>query len=318
MCYSAMVEQKMRAFERWRKAHLSPEAMRLFQRRTIDPSVKIAKAFEANFYEPQTPAEAEIKRYIDEYHLQQTAKLEAELFKQKKRLADAERTLKENETKKALDDKRIGSSKVEWCLGKIADLKRTALIEEDSRIFPFWYAPVVAMEEGEYVVKPMRYHCRINGKPESYDKKYDGLYNARRNSLEKFWAPVFGRHHGIVMVSSFFENVAQHDYEKRELRSGEEERNLILHFNPQPVKEMLLACVWDHWQSPGRDDFYSFAIITDEPPQEVAATGHNRCPIPLKDSNVEAWLTPEGRTLAGLYALLDEREHPYFQHALAA
>lgn len=54
MCYSAMVEQKMRVFERWRKVHLGPEAVQLFQQRTMDSSIKIAKAFEASFYEPQT------------------------------------------------------------------------------------------------------------------------------------------------------------------------------------------------------------------------------------------------------------------------
>jgi hypothetical protein len=37
--------------------------------------------------------------------------LEAALFAQKKRLADAERTLATKETKKALEDKRIASKK---------------------------------------------------------------------------------------------------------------------------------------------------------------------------------------------------------------
>ncbi len=319
MCYSAMVEQKARAFERWRRAEFAPDRFKaMFHQRLTDDSVKIGKALEANFYEPRTAEEEQIKQYIDEYHRRKTAEWEGELFKQRKRLADAERNLKDKETKKALNDQRIASSKIAQRLAWLADLKRTELKEGDSRIFPFWYAPVLVIEGGQFVVRPMRYHCRMNGKPASYDKKYDGLYNARRDSLEKFWTPVFGRKHGMVMVSSFFENVAQHDYEKRELRPGEEERNLILHFNPQPTTVMLLACVWDHWQSPGEDDLYSFAIITDEPPQEVAATGHNRCPIPLKESNVEAWLTPEGRLPAELYALLDDREHPYYQHALAA
>jgi hypothetical protein len=30
------------------------------------------------------------------------------------------------------------------------------------------------MENGRYVVKPMRYQCRIAGKPANYDFKYPG------------------------------------------------------------------------------------------------------------------------------------------------
>ena len=55
---------------------------------------------------------------------------------------------------------------------------------------------------------------------------------------------------------------------------------------------MFVACLWDHWQKAGASDLYSFAAITDDPPPEVAATGHNRCIIPLKPQNLSAWLTP--------------------------
>jgi hypothetical protein len=49
----------------------------------------------------------------------------------------------------------------------------------------------------------------------------------------------------------------------------------------------------------------------------VAATGHNRCIIPLKPQNLAAWLAP-GPSRAQLYALLDDRERPYYTHELAA
>ncbi len=81
---------------------------------------------------------------------------------------------------------------------------------------------------------------------------------------------------------------------------------------------MLLACLWDRWEAPGEEPPYSFAVVTDEPPPEVAATGHNRCPIPLKAENVERWLAPEGVDKATLYALLEDRERPYYEHQLAA
>lgn len=237
----------------------------LFRRRVTEDGIKIPKALEANFYAPENPVEERIKQYIDLYHGRKTKELEAELFTQKKRLADAERKLKRKETKKALEDRRIATYKISWHLEKIADLKRIALEPKDSRIFPFWYAPVVVAEQGEFVIKPMRYHCRPNGKPESYDKRFDGLYNARRDNLEGFWKSLFGRRHAFFLVSSFFENVARHDFENRALGSGEKPKNLILHFNPQPPADMLLACMWDHWQIPDKPDLYSFAAITDEP-----------------------------------------------------
>ena len=46
---------------------------------------------------------------------------------------------------------------------KLAGLRCSELVDEDSRIFPGWYAPVVIIENGLRVVKPMRYQCRIAG-----------------------------------------------------------------------------------------------------------------------------------------------------------
>ena len=318
MCYSAMVEQRYKAWERFRARHTEKAFEELFQRRVGDDSVKVAKALEANYAEPRTPSELRVKGYIEAYHERVAREHQTALFAQRKRLADAERKLKAKETKKALEEKRIATSKVAWHLEKLADLTRTEPMPDDARIFPFWYAPVAVMEEGEIVVRPMRYHCRPNGKPASIDRSHDGLYNARRDSLEGFWGPLFGRRHAVVMVTSFFENVARHDFEKRALRPDEKAQNLVLHFKPRMAAPMLLACVYDCWRRPGERDLYSFAAITDDPPPEIAAVGHERCVIPLKESNVQAWLAPEGREKAELYGILDDRERPYYEHAVAA
>jgi putative SOS response-associated peptidase YedK len=273
---------------------------------------------EANFYDPQSEIEKQIKGHIDRYNREQIKKSEAELFVQKKRLADAERALSVKETKKALDDKRISTNKIEWHLRRLSALQRTELKSGDSRIFPAWYAPVFVMERGKYVIKPMRYQCRLNGKPEWYDTKYPGTYNARRDNLEGFWKGVFGKQHGFFIATSFYENVKLHDYEKRVLREGEKPSNLVLHFNPQPTAPMFLACLWDRWQSPGKPDLLSFSAITDEPPAEVAATGHDRCVIPLQAKNIDAWMKPGQHDAAALYAILDDRDRPYFENQLAA
>jgi putative SOS response-associated peptidase YedK len=162
----------------------------------------------------------------------------------------------------------------------------------------------------------MRYQCRPAGKPAFYDTKYPGTYNARRDSLEGFWKDQFGSHHAIMVANAFFENVSKHRTEGRELREGEKEENVVLEFRPKPTQDMLLACLWSHWTE-GEESLLSFAAITDEPPAEVAAAGHDRCVIPIKAENLDAWLDPKG-DLQVAYRILDDRWRPYYEHRLAA
>ena len=58
--------------------------------------------------------------------------------------------------------------------------------------------------------------------------------------------------------------------------------------------------------------------MTDDPPPEVAAAGHDRCIVQLRPAHVTAWLTPQGRTLEELDGLLDDKERPYYEHRKAA
>ncbi len=301
MCYSAMVEQHLKSIGLRFKARIQTDLFEeLFRRRVRDDTIKIPKALEANFLDPSTPEEARIQDAIEAYRAWRTSALETELFRQKKRFTEAQRSLQERETKKAREDVRIASHKIDWHVRKLAELKRTMLDPGDSRIFPFSYAPVLVREGGEMLLRPMRYHCRIQGKPETTDRKYPGLYNARRDNLEGFWNPLFGHRHAVLLISSFYENVARHDIEHRALQPDEKEENVILHFAPQPPAPMRVACLWDHWQSPGKPDLYSFAAITDDPPPEVAAAGHNRCIIPLKEEHIGRWIEPEGQSLEEL------------------
>ena len=91
----------------------------------------------------------------------------------------------------------------------------------------------------------------------------------------------------------------------------------MLEFRPTPEHPMFVACLWN--KTPREQgDLYSFAAITDEPPEEVAAAGHDRCIIPIKRENIDAWLNPDAGNLAALYAILDDRDRPYYEHRLAA
>jgi putative SOS response-associated peptidase YedK len=319
MCYSGQVVAQWREFSRRTGSRIDLlEFLNLFVFRSKDRRVKIPKAMEAGLADPQSDVEHQIKGLIDEFTSTQKRETEQELFKQRKRLADAERSLLSKTTKAATENQRIATNKIDWCLGKLADLRRTELKDRDSRVYPGWYAPVMVMENGERVIKPMRYQCRPAGKPAFYDSKFPGTYNARRDNLEGFWKGQFGVTHGLVIMNAFYENVNRHRAEGRELREGEEVENLVLKFEPQPRQDMLVACLWSRWTAPGEPELLSFAAITDEPPAEVAAAGHDRCIIPIKPENIDAWLDPDPANLAAQYVILDDRQRPYYEHRLAA
>ncbi|GAB3366268.1 hypothetical protein GCM10027431_07990 [Lysobacter rhizosphaerae] len=319
MCYSAEIEADYHKYVRHFGADIGiREFVRLYWDRREGAKVKIPKAMDSTFANPDTGEERQILEMVHGYNAEQAGKLEQELFKQKKRLADAERTLQTKTTKAATESKRIAADKIEWAMGKLNDLRRTELVGEDSRIFPGWYAPVMVMEHGKRVVKPMRYQCRPAGKPALNDVKFPGTYNARRDSLGSYWKDLFGHHHGVVVANAFYENVSRRAMERRESVLGEKEENVILEFRPNTHKPMLVACLWSHWQGAGEPDLLSFAVITDDPPPEVAAAGHDRCISPIKSEHVDTWLNPDPRNLAQLYTILDDRERPYFEHRLAA
>jgi putative SOS response-associated peptidase YedK len=308
MCYSAQIKSDYLEFVRALGARISlHDFYDIYWRRANEGlKVKIPRAVDLWFSDPQSPEEAKIKAAIDQYDAAEATRLEQELFKQRKRLADAERALQIKPTKTATESQRIATDKVAWCLGKLTDLRRREPVTEDSRIFPGWYAPVLVMENGQLVVKPMRYQCRPAGKPPFYDTKFPGTYNARRDSLGGFWKEMFGRSHGILVVNAFFENVNRGN------------GNVVLEFRPQPAQAMLVACLWSRWSAPGEPDLLSFAAITDEPPNEVAAAGHDRCIVPIKPEHVDAWLNARPDDLRALQAILDDRERPYYENRLAA
>jgi putative SOS response-associated peptidase YedK len=320
MCYSAQVIQIARKLHRQLGIRLDyGEAERLFDRRLDDPGVLISRGFEANFDDPSNDQERRIKAAIDEHRSRAAGKCEQDLFSQKTRLVNAQRSLKEKDTKKAREEIRIATNKVAALTSRLSDIRRSETLPADNRIFPMVYAGVIVRQGDANILTPMRYFCRPAGKPAFYDKKFPGLYNARRDNLEMFWSEQFGQHHAIMVVESFYENVRLHTAEHRQLRAGEKETNVVLQFTPQPPQVMFIACLWSNWTDPGEPGLRGFAAITDEPPPEVAAAGHDRCIINLRPEHIDAWLSPQTRTSKELQTILSDRAVSVFQHeALAA
>jgi putative SOS response-associated peptidase YedK len=313
MCYSARVRQSLHDLMKKFGASVDWESFELlFRQRLEDSSIKISRALEDNFVDPANPVAHKTREHILEHRRKQTAAWETDLFKQKKRLSDATRSLQTKETKKAREDVRIATDKIESYRERLSDLKRAEPVANDARIFPMTFAPVIVGNRGKRVIRPMRYTCRLAGKPAMYDRKYPGLYNARRDNLDGFWSQVYGASHAVVWVDSFFENV------RRELADGEKETNTVLHFQPNPPEPMIVACLWSHWSGQEGPDLDSFAAITDEPPPEIAETGHERCIVALQSNNLDEWLSPAGVPKSRLEEILSDRKPVYYEHRKAA
>lgn len=321
MCYSAQIKADYREFVRLFGAIIDlKEFARLFGERKERGWTKLPKAMREAFRKPEGEEGFALAKIVAEGDRDQAERFQTELHAQRERLAKAEAVLTSGKpTKKATEDQRIATNKVKAAQRNLDDLTRKELVDKDSRIFPGDYAPVLIEQHGKRIVVPMRYQCRLPGWTEAMERKYPGTYNARRDKLEESWGKLFGHRHGIMLVTRFYENVSRHKMEGRELAPGEKEENVVLEFDPQPPQLMLVACLWN--RSPGGDhgaDLLSFAAITDEPPAEVTAAGHDRCIVPIKPEHIDAWLNPDQHDLQALYAILDDRARPCYEHRLAA
>jgi len=312
MCYSAEIQADYRKLLRNFGAIMSIEEFsKLWLRENGgEKRPKTPKAMDDAFRAGGEGGLAVIAAELAAWDAEDMQGLEQELFKQARRLADAERVLASAKpTKKAATDQRIATTKIEQIKGRIADLQRTEPKARDYRIFPGYYAPVIISEGGQRVIKPMRYQCRPAGKPPIYDTKYPGTYNARRDNLQGFWREQFGYTHGLIVVGRFYENV-----------EGPDGKNRVVQFQPSDGEPMLVACLWSRWTDPSGQhaDLLSFAAITDEPEPEVAAVGHDRTIINIKPEHIDAWLNPDPANLQALQAIFDDKRHPFYEHRIAA
>jgi putative SOS response-associated peptidase YedK len=133
------------------------------------------------------------------------------------------------------------------------------------------------------------------------------VFNARRDSLQsaRTWKPLFGSKHAIFPFTRFYEWVS---------RDG---KPVEISFSPDGYSGMWAASLYEEYQSE-EGLIRSFAMVTDKPPVEVAAAGHDRCPVFLESRLLDHWLLPTGSSLEVLDRLLDHKERPFYSHALAA
>lgn len=318
MCYSALAWSDYNRYTREFGATVSMrDFAKMYGYKPIRKR-KRPKAMDEMIRRGSSEEERAITLILDEAKREDLLEWQPKLFAQRKRLADGNRVLLgPKPTKKAATDVRVAGNNIEQLSRWISDADRHDLVPQDSRIYPWYFVPVMIWEEGRRVVKPMRFKCRMRGWSEEVDKEYYGTFNARRDSLDTKWAKHWGRQHAVIVINSFYEHVWRHKAEGRELAEGEEPEDVVIQFKPDTGQDMVLACVYSDWgDAPG--ELLSFAFVTEDPPPEVAAAGHDRCVIPIRRENIDAWLQPDANNLAPMQAILDERERPYYEHRIAA
>lgn len=294
MCYSAMVQADLRKLERTFDASIDVAAYdALVDMRLQSGRVRIPKAMDDALVELDGPAAAKVRAWRD----RQAGDLQRQLADQEARLHKAREKLAVRETKAALNDVRVATNKIAQFSTRLQDLDRNEPKPRDARIWPGDYCSV-ALVDGERLLRPMRYQCRMPGWTAETEKQYPGTYNARRDNLETSWKRLFGRQHAVMVVERFYESVD---------RDGQ---TVELEFVPRTQEPLLVPCLWSYDE---RDRLYSFAAITDDPEPEVAAAGHDRTILDLKPEHVEAWLNPGG-DLKRMHAIFDDRRHPYYEH----
>lgn len=218
MCYSAQIRADYTKLVREYGAMMSlDEFAQLYAHDAGKQRPKTPKAMDDGFAGARTAQGQDIVAKIQQWHAEEMQALDAEIRVQGERRDAAHASLAARPTQKARNEARIAGNRVERAQARLDDLRRTGLLPRDSRIFPGVYAPVIVSERGQRVIKPMRYQCRLPDTPARHDTLYPGTYNARRDSLGRYWKPAFGHCHGVVVVQSFYEHVPRHALEQRTL-----------------------------------------------------------------------------------------------------
>ena len=161
---------------------------------------------------------------------------------------------------------------------------------------------MIVWDGKERKLKPMRYRVQSADGGE-VPAKYN-VFNARRDSLQSTWLPLFGHTHALFPFTRFYEWV-ERDGKKAEIYFAPKDRDIMW--------AASLYCLPNKLNS-----IYSFAMVTDDPPPEVAAAGHDRCPIFLSADQVSAWLNPQIHAKEKLIELLQKKENTIYLTDLAA
>ncbi|WP_395752522.1 SOS response-associated peptidase [Prosthecobacter sp.] len=196
--------------------------------------------------------------------------------------------------------------KMERRLKKAKEDKKSGLLVLNN-ICPTDYADVLRLEDGVLCGERMRFGLVpgwAKGTKAEAGKKFVHTFNARCESifeLASFRGPIL-RQRCLVPVRGW------HEWPDRKTPY------FIHRTDDAPV---LLAGIWDVWESPFPEDVESGPVITSmsvvtTPPGRYMAKFHDRSPLILDDEAALAWLQP-GLKAEDLRALFTPSESEYLE-----
>jgi putative SOS response-associated peptidase YedK len=308
MCYSAMIEADLRELQRVFGAKIDWSSFdEAYAIRGQYSQAMIPSGLDSYIIQnAETASQKRLAKMAKEHYQQEIDKFSKKLKKYEQDVKDFELKIKNGSKAKDLKEKlEKRKATVEWHKEKIEYYEK---IEETGapRVFPNFYAPVIIQSGKDHLIKLMRYHlCPKNGK-ELNAFQYN-LFNARRDKLleSRTWKPVFGKQHAIFPFYRFYESV--------EGKNGEAK---IIYFQPKDENIMWAASIYEEAKI-SAGSLLSFAAVTDEPPPEVAAAGHDRCPVFLSKEHFENWLDPKNISKEDLVKLLRSVVPTVFKHQAA-
>lgn len=308
MCYSAMIEADMRKLERQFGVKVDWTSFEeAFNIRAKYDQAMIPSGLDSYIIQnAETPLQKRLAKMAKEHYKAEIEKFSTKLKKYEQDVKDFEAKLKSGSKVKDLAEKlEKRRATVQWHKEKVEYYEK---IEETGapRVFPNFYAPVIIKDGKEQLIRLMRYHlCPKNGK-EMNAFKYN-LFNARRDRLldSRTWKPIFGKQHAIFPFLRFYESV-----------EGENGKAKAIYFQPKDQEIMWSAAIFEESKIE-TGILRTFAAITDEPPPEVAAAGHDRCPVFLAKESFASWLEPKGLSKEELVELLTSIVPTYFEHKAA-
>ena len=153
----------------------------------------------------------------------------------------------------------------------------------EDRVVPFKPGLVVVRREGHRELREMRFHLTPRWSKEERVKW--ATYNARLDSIETkaTFKAAFRENHCLVILNGFIEPIYKGDY-----------AGYMVQFHRPDGLWMAAAGIFDQWVHPTTGEIVeSFSIITDEPDEFVAKTGHDREPLFLRPDYFDEWLEPK-------------------------
>lgn len=157
-----------------------------------------------------------------------------------------------------------------------------------NNICPTDYADVLTMDGGEIAVERMRFGlvpAWAKGTKKDVAKKFGHTFNARCESvfeLASYRVPIL-RQRCLIPVRGW------HEWPNRTTP-------YFIHRSDDAP--LLLAGIWDAWESPYPEDFESGPVMTSmsvitTPPGHYMAKFHDRSPLILEGESALSWLQPD-------------------------